>query len=151
VSTPIIGHCDGGPWNIVGVDGLPVAFVDFEFAGPADALWELAEVAWLNAQLHDDDIAARHGLPDAAGRARQLRLLVDAYGLERPARAVFVDKMIEFAVHSARAEAVEGKVTPETTSGLSEAGFPIIWAVAWRVRSASWMLRHRALLEQAIA
>jgi hypothetical protein len=150
-SMPVIGHCDGGPWNIVGEHGMPVAFVDFEFAGPADALWELAEVAWLNAQLHDDDIAERNGLPDVAGRARQLGLLVDAYGLERPERAVLVERMIEFAVHSARAEVVEARVTPETTSGLNEFGFPVIWAVTWRVRSASWMLRHRALLEQAIA
>ena len=84
---PVIGHGDLGPWNVVARDGVPVAFIDWEFAGPVDALWELAEIAWLNAQLHDDDIAERAGLPPAARRGQQVRLLLDAYGLaaaERP-------------------------------------------------------------------
>ena len=72
-----------GPWNVVAQGGIPVAFIDWEFAGPVDALWELAETAWLNAQLHDDDIAERVGLPPAARRGQQVRLLLDAYGLPR--------------------------------------------------------------------
>jgi hypothetical protein len=54
-SRPVFGHCDTGPWNIIARGGCPVALIDFEFAGPVDALWELAQAAWLNAQLHDDD------------------------------------------------------------------------------------------------
>jgi Ser/Thr protein kinase RdoA (MazF antagonist) len=76
-SRPVFGHCDTGPWNIVARHGHPAALIDFEFAGPADAIWDLAQAAWLNAQLHDDDIAERCGLPDAAARARQLRLILD--------------------------------------------------------------------------
>src|SRR5260221_1593157 len=52
-SQPVIGHCDTGPWNIIARDGRPAALVDFEFAGPVDAIWELAQAACLNAQLHD--------------------------------------------------------------------------------------------------
>jgi hypothetical protein len=55
----IISHRDTGPWNIVARDGLPVAFIDWVTAGPADPLEERAATAWLNAQLHDDDIAER--------------------------------------------------------------------------------------------
>jgi hypothetical protein len=77
---PVFGHGDTGPWNVVAQGGIPVAFIDWEFAGPVDALWELAETAWLNAQLHDDDIAERAGLPSAARRSQQVRLLLDAYG-----------------------------------------------------------------------
>ena len=78
----------------------------------------------------------------AAGRGR----------LPLPARERhdFVDKMITFAVHSARAEAIEFKVTPETTAGVTGTGFPFAWAIAWRVRSASWMLTHRSRLQRAI-
>ncbi len=66
---PVIGHGDTGPWNIVAQRGIPIALIDWEFAGPVDAIWALAETAWLNAQLHDDDVAEQFGLPSAARRA----------------------------------------------------------------------------------
>lgn len=52
--TRILSHCDVGPWNIVARNGLPVALIDWEFAGPVDPLVELAQACWLNAKLHDD-------------------------------------------------------------------------------------------------
>jgi hypothetical protein len=58
--------------------------------------------------------------------------------------------MIEFAVHSARAEAIEHTITGTSTQAISDTGYPILWAVTWRTRSASWMLRNRHLLERAI-
>lgn len=148
---PVIGHCDTGPWNIVAQDGMPVALIDWEFAGPIDALWELAEATWLNAQLHDDDIAERCGLPDAGRRAAQARMLVDGYRLAASDRVGLVDKLIAIAVHSARAEAVTAEVHPGSTRAVDSDGYPVLWAVAWRARSASWMIRHRELLERALA
>lgn len=148
---PVFGHCDSGPWNVIALDGIPVALIDFEYAGPVDAVWDLAQTAWLNAQLHDDDVAELHGLPDAAARARQLRLILDGYGLPHRERPGFVDKMITFAVHDARAEAVESGVTPVSAQAIAAGGYPSMWGIAWRVRSASWMLTHRSLLERAIA
>lgn len=115
VNRPVLGHCDTGPWNIIARDGSPVALIDFEFAGPVDAVWELAQAAWLNAQLHDD-VAEQCHLPDTAARSRQLRLILDGYGPPRRQRGDFVDKMIAFAVHDARAEAVRTGLTAETTS-----------------------------------
>jgi hypothetical protein len=53
----VVGHGDAAPWNIVGRHGSAEAFVDWECAGPIDRLTELAYAVWLNAQLHDDDIA----------------------------------------------------------------------------------------------
>ncbi|MBO0776230.1 MAG: phosphotransferase [Actinobacteria bacterium] len=150
-SRPVIGHCDTGPWNIVARGGRPAALVDYEYAGPVDAEWELAEAAWLNAQLHDDDVAERWGLPDLAGRARQLRLILDGYGLASRQRTGFVDRMITFAVHSARAEAVEFGVTPETATAAASSGYPFLWGITWRVRSASWMLTNRPALQRAIS
>ncbi|HEY5437658.1 MAG TPA: phosphotransferase [Acidimicrobiales bacterium] len=65
----VIGHGDLGPWNILAKDGRPVAFIDWDNAGPLDPVWELAHVAWQNAQLYDDDVAEMNDLPDAAQRA----------------------------------------------------------------------------------
>lgn len=146
----VIGHGDPGPWNILARDGVPVALIDWDQAGPVDPLWELAEAAWLNAQLHDDDVAELAGLPDAATRARHLRIFIDAYGLTREQRLGFVDRMVEIAVHSAREEAMLTEIRPETTRAVDEHGFPVLWAIAWRARAASWMLRHRTQLEDAL-
>jgi hypothetical protein len=157
---PLIGHCDTAPWNILARDGRPVAFVDWDSAGPFDAWWELAHTAWLNAQLHDDDVAKRLGLPDLGGRARQLRAIVDGYRLPARERTGFVDAMVEIAVRSAAQEAIDGGVTPNASQpapfgklggGPPLEGHDLLWAVTWRIRGAAWMLRNRRTLERALA
>lgn len=144
------GHGDLGPWNIMALDGIPSGFIDWDTAGPLDPIFEVAQAAWLNVQLHDDDLAERLGLADVGKRAEQLRLFLDAYGLPRADRSGFVDKMVEVAVHDAAHEAIEHEVTPETATGTADNGYPFAWGIAWRVRSAGWMLRHRRTLEAAI-
>ena len=146
---PVIGHGDLGPWNILARDGVPVAFLDWDNAGPVDAHWELAQVAWLNAQLHDDDVADLNGLGSPAARAHQVRLLVDGYGLASAARRELVNHMIEFAIRTVREEAMAYEGGPGSTSPAAD-GFPVLWALAWRARSAAWMLDHRATLEAAL-
>ncbi|MFF5076183.1 phosphotransferase [Actinoplanes sp. NPDC000266] len=146
----VIGHCDTGPWNIVGAGGRPGAFIDWEFAGPVDRLWELAQTVWLNAQLMDDDVAETQGLPGAPARARQARAIVDGYGLPRAARDDLVDRLADVAIHSARHEAVAEGVTIDSTEAVSAGGYPILWGVTWRARSASWIARHRPLLRRVI-
>lgn len=146
---PVFGHCDTGPWNVVGRAGRPEAFIDWEFAGPVDPLWELAATTWLNAQLHDDDIAERHGLPDGATRARQARAILDGYGLARAERERFADRLLDVAVHSARAEA--HGVDPNSVAAVTPDGYPLLWAIAWRARSASWIARNRRMLRRALA
>lgn len=147
---PVFGHCDAGSWNVVAKDGRPYALIDWEYAGPVDAGWELAHVAWQNAQLFDDDIAERVGLASPAARARQVRLIADGYGIAAGQRAPLIARMLALAVHEARAEAVGGRVTPESTKAVRPDGYPLLWAVTWRARSASWMLTHRHVLEAAL-
>ena len=139
-----VSHCDLGPWNIVARDGEPQALIDWEVAGPVDPMVDLAQACWLNAQLHADDVAERQGLPPLEVRARHLRLLLDGYELPRRERTGFVDRMIEFAVHDSVAEADEAGVRPETQDPGP------LWGVVWRIRSAAWMLKHRAVLQSAI-
>lgn len=141
----VIGHCDTGPWNLVARDGIPVAWVDWELAGPVNRLDEVAATAFLNCHLHDDDVAERHGLPPAQERARRLGLFCDAYDLVPRLRHGLVTRMIEIAVRGAAADAVEAGIGPETTGPI-----PLAWGVAWQVRSAAWMIRHRDLLEAAV-
>jgi hypothetical protein len=140
----LIGHGDPGPWNVIEREGLPVALIDWEFAGPVHRLHEVAHAGWLNCQLHDDDVAERQSLLPAADRARQLGLFLDGYGLARAEREGFVERLVEVAVLSAANDVIEARVTQETTDAAS------LWGVTWRVRGGAWMLRNRALLEAAI-
>lgn len=141
----IIGHGDPAPWNVLVRDQRPVAFVDWEFAGPVHRIQEVAHAAWLNCQLHDDDVAEQNGLLPAKERARQVRLFLDGYALPGAGRAFFVDRLVEVAVLSAANEAIDAAVTQETKN------HPIaLWALAWRARGAAWMIRNRSLLESAI-
>jgi hypothetical protein len=144
----IIGHRDLGPWNIVARHGMPVALIDWERAGPIDPEVELAMLSWLNAKLFDDLVAEREGLPPLPERARILRTIVDGYELPASRRGGFVDRLIEVAVHSVSEEADEFEVRHETTSADVPPEFA--WAVAWRARSAAWIIRHRRTLEAAL-
>jgi len=81
----------------------------------------------------------------AAERARQLAAIVDGYGLAARQRHGFLDQIIEFAICDTAWEADDAAVTPETTT------HPIaLWAMAWRARSAAWMIRHRRTLDNAL-
>ena len=138
------GHCDTGPWNIVARNASPFALIDWEVAGPVDPEYELAHMCWLNAQLHADDVAELQGLAPLKDRARHLALIVEGYELPQNKRVSLVDKMIEFAIHDAAAEAEQAHVTPDTRD--PEA----LWGITWRTKSAAWMLRHRAVLVKAL-
>lgn len=158
-ATPVIGHCDAAPWNFLAVDGHPVALIDWDTAGPVGAMWDLAQTAWLNAQLHDDQLARRLELPSLDSRARQVRAIADGYGSTKRERAGLVDRMIEVAVRSAAQEAIDAGVSAKTTrpkaasqlgGGPPTRGHDLLWAIAWRTRSAAWMLKHRGVLERAL-
>jgi hypothetical protein len=140
----VIGHCDAGPWHFIARDGLPVALIDWDLAGPVDPLDEVAVAGWWNAQLHDDDIAALNNLPDAATRANQLRLFLDGYELPGARREGLVTRMIELAIRNCAAEAIGAGITRESRDPTP------LWALAWMSRGAAWMIRHRPMLEQAL-
>ena len=154
----VIGHGDPGPWNVLSRDDRPVCLVDWDTAGPVGRRWTVAETAWLNAHLYDDDVADRRGLPGPAARARQVRHFADGYGLARHDRARLVPDMVEIAVRSAAHEASASGVTPDGAShparpgdGWPFTGDTLTWTLAWRVRSARWMLDHQAELTAALA
>ncbi|WP_216327490.1 phosphotransferase [Deinococcus aestuarii] len=143
----VIGHGDVAPWNIVARQGRPVALIDWERAGPVDPRVELAQACWLNAKLHDDLVAELEGLPPLRERARQLRAMVDAYGLSAAQRRGFVELMIEFVVHDTANEADEARIGPEGGAATPK----LLWGLAWRARAAAWLCRHRRVLENALS
>lgn len=143
-SSLIISHCDLAPCNIVSRDGMPVAFIDWEYTGPADPLVELSQVCWLNVQLHGEDVAEVDGLPSLQERARRLKAIADGYRLSKVDRNGFVERMVQFAICDAAEQADEAKVDRDTTN--TEA----LWGLAWRSRAAAWMIRNRNALEQAL-
>jgi hypothetical protein len=142
----VISHCNVGPWHVIldEDERRPVGLIDWSLAGPTDPLDEVAVSGWWNAQLHDDDIAERVGLPDAAGRARQLRAFLDGYRLPAADRKGLVDRMIEFAIRDCAALAEIKQITPESTDSTT------LWTLAWQTRAAAWMLRHRSMLQRVI-
>lgn len=140
----IVSHCNIAPWNIVNRDGRPIAFINWEYAGPTDRLNEIAATGWYCAQLHGDDVAELVGLPAAEVRAGWLKAFLDGYGLPARERVGLVTRMIEFAVRDTAGYARVQGITPETTDASH------VWLLAWQIRAADWMLRHRRLLQNAI-
>jgi Ser/Thr protein kinase RdoA (MazF antagonist) len=76
----VVCHHDPGPNNTVFRDGLPVAFIDFEFAAVGDPLEDVGYMAWSWC------ISSKptRGLPTE--QAHQVRVLADAYGLSADQR-----------------------------------------------------------------
>jgi len=102
--TDVIGHNDLCRENVVFRDGRPVAFVDFDFAGPSSPEWDMAGVL-------------RHwvlGLP--GDRVARARLAVEAYPLD-PARVTHaLLGRLEWGIALVRARAAAG-----------EPGFVAMW------------------------
>ena len=90
-----MSHSDICPENVVFRDGVAVAFLDWDFAAPGRALWDVAAVMSMWGPMHDpmDPVPGMEGL-DPFARAR---VIADAYGLDEPQRAqipgVFVDRL----------------------------------------------------------
>jgi Ser/Thr protein kinase RdoA (MazF antagonist) len=75
----VVCHHDPGPNNAIFVAGLPVAFVDFDFAAVGDPLEDVAYLAW------GWCVSAKADRQPAGDQAYQVRLAADTYGLDRPA------------------------------------------------------------------
>ncbi len=85
----LVGHHDAAPYNAVwrpeptSTDpsaGVLVGMVDWDLAGPADPVRDLAFVALTWVPLTARDVAAADGFPPGADRGARLGLLLDAYG-----------------------------------------------------------------------
>lgn len=76
----VICHGDVAPYNAVYREGLPVALIDVDHAGPGPRLWDVAYAVYRFAPLASDRSCREFGWatpPDRPGRAR---MFLDAYG-----------------------------------------------------------------------
>jgi hypothetical protein len=81
--TGLVSHNDAHPANLVFRDGRAVALIDFDWAGPGSAIWDLAAAARYWAPLLDEaDITDRR-----QGRElERFRIFLQASGLSRADR-----------------------------------------------------------------
>jgi hypothetical protein len=77
----IVCHNDLAPWNTVYDRNLPFAFIDWDFAAPAPALWDVAYAAWRFVPLNYNGVPGSEQGLDVGEYARRLRLFCDEYGL----------------------------------------------------------------------
>ena len=80
----IVVHNDVEASNVVFRDGRAVAFIDFEFAAPGRPIYDLAQLGRLCVPIESDFDQERIGR-HPADRPKRLRLVADAYGLDRDA------------------------------------------------------------------
>ncbi len=91
----VVGHNDICPENVVFREGDAVAFLDWDFAAPGRALWDVAALMAMWGPVHDpsDPVPGTEGLDPF----RRARLIADAYGLDGVQRAqvpgIFVDRL----------------------------------------------------------
>ncbi|MER7246256.1 phosphotransferase [Kribbella sp. NPDC000426] len=82
----LVCHNDVELSNVVFRDGMAVALLDFEFAAPGRPVYDLAQLARLCVPIEDEFDQDRIGWL-YADRPARLRLIADAYGLDRDGRA----------------------------------------------------------------
>ena len=95
---PIVCHNDVCLENVVFRDGVAIALLDFDFAAPGEAIYDLAAFARMCVPVDDDVNAARLGW-QPADRPARLRLVADAYRLDGAGRAQLFDVLAPSIAH----------------------------------------------------
>ena len=88
----LVCHNDVELSNVVFREGIAVALLDFEFAAPGRPVYDVAQFARVCVPIEDDFDQTRLGWRPADRPAR-LRLVADAYGLDREGRAELLSAM----------------------------------------------------------
>jgi len=128
-----ICHNEIFPWNTVFRHGVPVAFIDWDTAAPGPRSWDLGLAAWRWVPFSRDEKCRAIGVPTGvADKARRLRLLLDAYGIEPDIGIVqagiermrsFLDHLLRLAAAGSDWEAVLAR-----RGVLDELSLEIDWA-----------------------
>jgi hypothetical protein len=132
--TGLVSHNDAHPANLVFRDGRAVALIDFDWAGPGSAVWDLAAAARYWAPLLDEtDITDRR-----QGRElERFRIFLQASGLSRADRRRVAEAVV------ANHDWTYAIVTEAAAAG--HLGFADHWrAVAGQAtRARRWCQRHQ--------
>ena len=134
---PVLCHNDVCPENVVYRDGVAVALLDFDFAAPGRAIYDLTQLAKMCVPLDTPADAARTGR-GALDPFRRLRVVADEYGLP-PGRARFVEVIEE--------SLTAGGAFVERRVERGEAAFVEMWETMGGreryERRRRWFARHR--------
>ena len=109
-SGPIVCHNDVCVENVVFRDGRAVGLLDFEFAAPGRALWDLAMAARMWAPLTHPRF--RSHWPGGLDAAERLATFAGAYGVDAQQADEFVDVVLEtrrIGISFVRARAESGQ------------------------------------------
>ncbi len=141
----IICHLDLCLENIVFVNSDAIAFIDFDFAGPADRLDDVASFARMCVPIDDEVRRAELGWT-TMDVGRRLGVVLDAYGVTPSDQANFVDRLddsINRAEHFVRTRVERG-----------EPNFVAMWDSFGGnerfVRRRAWFEEHRTVLRQTV-
>lgn len=122
----LVCHNDVELSNVVFRDGVAVALLDFEFAAPGRPVYDLAQCARLCVPIEDEFDQTRIGWR-CADRPARLRLVADAYGLDRDGRAAMLaalDDALDRIEAAARRSVDEGDANAvamfERTGGIEK-------------------------------
>jgi len=141
----LVCHNDVCPENVVCRDGLASALIDFDFAAPGRAVYDLAQLAKMCVPLGARADTAQ--VPEAApvDPVARLRLVADAYGLP-PDRSAFVE-----AIDDALAV---GDRFVQRRADAGEPAFVEMWTRrggdAYALRRREWFEAQRAHLMRAL-
>ncbi len=117
----VVCHNDLAPYNTVYRRDRPVGFIDWDYAAPGLRVWDLAHAAWRYVPLGPQT-------PVADG-ARRLRVLCDAYGLDRRGQLIDYIARRQQALH-------------DTVRQFAALGIPPFVAM-WGTRHSEQPLRDR--------
>ncbi len=135
----IVCHNDLCIENVVVRDGKAVACIDFDFAAPADPLYDIAIAArhWVPMRDPHDLSPGQQGIDQVA----RFAVFADAHRLSAPARSTVVEMLGEFldrALRSMRARAMAG-----------QRGYVEAWRSGYEQqnrRSRAWLDAHSTSL-----
>lgn len=140
LSEIVIGHGDTGPWNVLTTSAESVSLIDWEFAGPIVRLDEIAATCWLAMRFHDPEVDAVAPLTSLEEKVELLSVFLDGYRLDRALWHTVVQGMSDYAIRDTAYEAIRPSISADDVPADDSAQ----WRLAWRSRSAAWIIRHRA-------
>ena len=116
-----ICHNDFAPYNLVFVDGLPHAVIDFDLAGPGPRLRDVAYAAyWMTPLSFSAPDMVRFAVADLECGSRRLHLFCNSYGVA--ANAALLAMIDEVLAHMGDAEAVEAMIGRAGVEKLARTG-----------------------------
>jgi Phosphotransferase enzyme family len=130
----IVCHGDIGPHNTVYENGHPVAFIDWDSAGPSDPLVEFGRAAWHFVPLGTASYFEASDFSSTPDLPRRLALFSRAYGLDSPSD-------VAWALQQAQQRSVENlKYFPVTPSQAAEVLRIVAGQLAWLGKSLTALL-----------